>query len=118
MSQLEPSSCESIRKFIRVFEEAPGDLFIDGIDPQRNICRQHGWKLLFGSVKSIGNNFSSIDRYPLMGAGGAFGQFPFKVEKVFKEVVAPLRWRLRPGYFQSTGDGVCSLSRSIAVGPA
>src|SRR5688572_4490834 len=47
-----------------------------------------------------------------------FGKFPLEGKKVFEEVIAPLRRRFCPRYFQSTGNGISTFARAIAVIPA
>src|SRR5947207_2249773 len=65
-----------------------------------------------------GAGAGAILRSPLMGAGGAFRQFPFVAEQVLEEVVAPLRWRGGPGDFQAAGDRVSTFARGKAALPA
>ena len=48
----------------------------------------------------------SIFRRPLMRAGRALRQFPFVLEEVREEVVAPLRRRRGPDDFQAAANGV------------
>src|SRR5271169_1445920 len=49
---------------------------------------------------------SAILRRPLIGAGRTLREFPFVAEQVGEEVVAPLRRRRGPNYFQAAADGV------------
>src|ERR1700747_2777551 len=57
-------------------------------------------------------------RRPLMRAGRALGQFPFIVEQVLEEVVAPLGRSLGPDDLDARGDRVTALARAIFAGPA
>src|SRR5690606_34791567 len=43
---------------------------------------------------------------PLVGPCRGLGQLPFKLEQVFKKMIAPLSGSLCPGYFRTAGDGV------------
>jgi hypothetical protein len=51
-------------------------------------------------------------------ARGAALLFPFELEQVLEEVVAPLRGGGGPGHFQPAGDGVLAMSTAEVAGPA
>src|SRR5271165_1986352 len=53
-----------------------------------------------------------------MSAGRALGQFPFVLEQVLEEVVAPLRGRRRPNDFQTAADGVSATTFAKLVLPS
>src|SRR5271170_381804 len=53
-----------------------------------------------------------------MRSSRALREFPFVIEQVFEEVVAPLRRRLRPGDFQTACDCVTAFASAKAVLPA
>ena len=55
---------------------------------------------------------------PLMRSRRALAQLPFVFEEVFKIIIAPLRRRLRPRDFKSTGDGVATLAAAEAALPS
>ena len=55
---------------------------------------------------------------PLLGTGGALGQFPFIVEEVLEEIVAPLRRRRGPDDFQAASDRIVGVATAKAVHPA
>src|SRR5215469_12157117 len=57
-------------------------------------------------------------RPKLPGAGRALGQLPFVVEQVLKEVVAPLRRRLRPDDFRAASDRVRPFTCTKSALPA
>src|SRR5438445_6179515 len=53
-----------------------------------------------------------------MRTSRALGEFPFVAEQVGEEVVAPLRRRLRPNYFQAAAGLVAAYARLEFVLPA
>src|SRR5215472_14891994 len=53
-----------------------------------------------------------------MSARGTLGQFPFVVEQVFEEVVAPLGRRGGPDDFQAAADCVTALAGPECAPPA
>src|ERR1043166_8954549 len=67
---------------------------------------------------SIGDRRVGSLRHPLMRARRAFGQLPFVFEQIFEKVVAPLRWRGRPGDFQAARNRVPAAASTEAVPPA
>ena len=60
----------------------------------------------------------AVLRRPLMGAGGAFSEFPFVAEEVLEEIVAPLCGGGGPGDFQAAGDGIAGFAGFEAALPA
>src|SRR5579862_4796016 len=55
---------------------------------------------------------------PLVRASRTLGQFPFVVEEIFEEVIAPLRRRLGPNHFEAAGNRLITFARAKAVSPA
>src|SRR5271168_1755417 len=60
----------------------------------------------------------AILRFPLMCTGRTLRQFPFVVEQVGEEVVAPLRWRRRPSDFQAAADRVTTVTFAKFILPS
>ena len=55
---------------------------------------------------------------PLFRSCRTGGQLPLVFKQVFKEQVAPLRRRLSPGNFRTTGNGIGPDSRAVLTFPA
>ncbi len=74
--QLEPRAGEGIREFIRMLVEAPGDLLVNRIHPQREIRDQHGRRLALRPVEGIRNctGAGAALRLELVRAGRTLGQ--------------------------------------------
>src|SRR5271163_1885235 len=53
-----------------------------------------------------------------MSTGWAFGQLPVEAKQVLEEVVAPLRWRLRPSYFEPAANRIATLAGPELAKPA
>ena len=53
-----------------------------------------------------------------MRTGRALRQLPFVAEQVPEEIVAPLRWRGGPGYFEAAADCVAAFTGAKAALPA
>src|SRR5260221_460135 len=104
--ELEPGAGERVRELLRMLIEAPRDLLVGRIQPQREVRRQHGRHMLLRLVVGVRDGGSRAFRLPLFRAGRALGQLPFVFEQVLEEVVAPLGRRLRPGDFRTAGDGI------------
>src|SRR5215469_7858178 len=106
--QLEPSAGECVGELIRMLVEAPRDLFVRWIEPQREIRGQHGWRTMLGWIEGIRDRAlaCAIFRRPLMRASRALGQFPVIFEQILEVVVAPLRRRGGPNDLQATAGRV------------
>src|SRR5271168_1426702 len=74
--------------------------------------------MLLRLVKGVRNRRFRAFRLPLFRAGRALRQFPFVLEQVVEEVIAPLRRRLRPGDFRAAGDGVSADAGAVLALPA
>src|ERR1700732_4785405 len=74
--------------------------------------------MLLRLVICVGDGGLGAFRFPLLCAGGALRQFPFVLEQVLEEVVAPFRRCLRPGHFRATGDGVGAEAGAMPALPA
>ena len=118
--QLEPGACKRICELFRIFEEAARDLFVHGIEAQREIRGQHGRRVTFRFVVRVRNGAGTRTSFcnPLVGTGWAFGQFPFVAEEVPEKVVTPLRRCGRPGYFKSARDCVAAFACTEAALPS
>src|SRR5579862_2157014 len=103
-----------------MLEEASRDFFVSRIEPQREVGSQHGWGATLRLVERIRHRAGAgaILRRPLICTSRALGQFPFEAEQVLEVVVAPLRWRCRPGDFDAAGDRVTRLARAVFALPA
>jgi len=118
VGQLEPGLGERIGEFVRVFQEVPGDLFVLGVEAQRQVRSQHGRLALFVRVEGVRHDFRRVLGFPLVRASRALGQLPLEVEEVLEEVVGPLRRRLAPDDFQPRGDRIGADSALVAAAPA
>src|SRR5471030_1532836 len=98
--------------------EAPRDLLVGGVEAQRQVGGEHCRPLLLRRIVSVRDRFGTVLGDPLVGAGGALGEFPFVAEEVLKEAVAPLRRRAGPGDFQAARDRIAALAATEAVLPA
>ncbi len=118
--QLEPRPGECVGELIRVLVEAPRDLLVGGVEPQREVRGQHGRRVTLGLVVGIRNRAGACAplRSPLMRARRALCQFPLVAEQVLEVVVAPLRGRGGPGDLQAAGDRVTAHARAEGAPPA
>ena len=75
---------------------------------------------LFFGVVSIrhGAGCCSALGFPLLSAGGALGEFPFKAEQVFEVIVVPLHRVGGPCALQAAADGIHAFAAAKAVFPA
>src|SRR5271170_2824105 len=53
-----------------------------------------------------------------MSTGRAFGQLPVEAKQVLEEVVAPLRWCLRPSYFEPAANRIATFAGPEFAEPA
>ena len=120
VGQLEPRPGERVGELIRILEEAPGDLFVNRVEPQREVGRQHRGRAALGLVVRVRRRAGAraILRRPLIGAGRALGQFPFVAEQVREEAVVPLGRRRGPDDFEAAGDRVVPFAGSEFILPA
>ena len=124
MRQLEPRLREGVRELLRVLVEAPRDLLVGRIEPQREVRRQHRRRDLLRRVVGVRDRAftGAVLRLPLLRASRTRGQLPLVLEEVLEEVVAPLGRRRGPGDLETARDGVgsrcrfrsCSSSRNPA----
>ncbi|MGY4437811.1 hypothetical protein ACVW04_000593 [Bradyrhizobium sp. LM2.3] len=118
MGELEPGAGEGVGELIGILQEAPRDFLIGGIETQREIGGQHGRPMLLGLVESVRNDRLRALGRPLLRTRRALRQFPFVLEQVLEEVVAPLRRRRRPCHLETAGDGITADARSVLALPA
>ena len=116
--ELEPRAGKRVRELIRILVEAPRDLLVGRVEPQREVRGQHGRHMLLRLVEGVRDRGGGAFRLPLLRTGRALRQLPFVVEQVVEEVVAPLRRRLRPGDFRAAGDGVGAEAGAMLALPA
>src|SRR5437879_13821991 len=71
--------------------EAPRNLLVDRVEPQREVGGQHGRRVTLRRVVGVrhGTGARATLRLPLVRTGRAFRQLPFIAEQVAEEVVAP-----------------------------
>ena len=108
VGELEPRPGERVGELIRMLHEAPRDLLVRRVEPEREVGGQHVRRDLLRLVVGIRNRAGARAtlRPPLMRTGGALGQLPLEAEQVLEEVVAPLRRRGGPGDLEAAGDRV------------
>src|SRR5207247_5258968 len=118
--QLEPRPRECVGELLRILVEAPRDLLVRRVEPQREVRGQHGWCVTLGRVVGIRNGAGAgaTLRLPLMRAGRALRQLPLVAEQVLEVVVAPLRGGGSPRDLQAAGDRVTALARAERAPPA
>ncbi len=116
--QLEPGPGERVRELVRVLHEAPRDLLVDRVEPQRQVRGQHGRQVLLRRVVRVRHRRLGSLGHPLVRAGRALRQLPFVAEEVPEEVGAPLRRRGAPGDLQAAGDRVAATAGAEAALPA
>ena len=100
--------------------EAPRDLLVGRIEPEREVRRQHRRRDLLRRIVGVRHRAcaGAVLRLPLLRAGRALRQLPLVLEEVLEEVVAPLGRRRGPGAFEAAGDGMGALAGFVAVLPA
>ncbi len=99
--ELEPGAGECVGELIRVFIEAPRDLLICRIEPQREIGGQHRRQALLCLIERVRYGRLPIPGLPLFRSRRTRCQLPLVFEQVLEEQIAPLRWRLRPDDFRT-----------------
>ena len=120
MRQLEPRLREGVRELLRVLVEAPRDLLVGRVEPQREVRRQHRRRDLLRRVVRVRDRAftGAVLRLPLLRASRTRGQLPLVLEEVLEEVVAPLGRRRGPGDLETARDGVGSPAGFVAALPA
>src|SRR4051812_1403898 len=98
--------------------EAPRNLLIGRIEPQREVGGEHGRYMLLRLIVRVRDRGFRPLGLPLFRAGRALRLFPFELEQVVEEVVAPLRRRLRPGDLGTAGNGVGAEAGAVLALPA
>ncbi len=73
VGELEPRAGKRVRELIRMRVEAPGDLLVGRIEPQREVRDQHGRRVTFRRVKGIRNRGDVAFRFELKRTGRALG---------------------------------------------
>ena len=120
VQQLVPRLGERVGELIRVLVEARGDRPVDGVEPQREVRRQHHRRVPLRRIVSVRHVVQSggIRGRPLLRAGGARRQLPLVLVQVVQEAVVPLRRVVRPGALEPAGDRVGALAGAEGVPPA
>src|SRR4029079_2487724 len=73
--------------------------------------------MLLRFVKGVGDCGVCAFRLPLLCPGWALRELPLVFEEVIEEEIAPLRRRLRPRYFRTTGDRVGADAGAVLAFP-
>ena len=120
VGELEPGTRKGIGKLVGIFKKAPRNFFIRWVHAHRQVGGQHRRCQAFGRVVRMRNGAgtAAVFSSPLLRAGWAFRQFPFKAEQILKIFIGPLRRFGRPGHFQAAGDRVAAPAAAKAVVPA
>ena len=118
--ELEPRARERVGELVRVLHEAPRDLLVRRIEPEREVGRQHGRRDALRRVVGVRDRARArvALRLPLMRAGRALRQLPLVAEEVLEEVAAPLRRRGGPRDLEAARDRVDAHARVEAALPA
>src|SRR5262249_46837613 len=111
---------ECVGELLRVLVEAARDLLVRRVEPQGEVRRQHGRRVLLGFVVGVWDRAGARAPLgsPLMRAGRALRQLPLVAEQVLDVVVAPLRGRGGPRDLEAAGDRVTALARAERAPPA
>src|SRR5262245_56978766 len=117
--QLEPRLGEGIRELLRVLVEAPRDLLVGWIEPQRQVRRQHRRRDLPRLVMRVRNRAfaGAVLRLPLLRARRTRGRLPPVLEKVLEVIVAPPGRRRGPGDLEAARGGVGAHTGFVAALP-
>ena len=117
--QLEPCASEGVGELVRMLVEAPGDLLVRRIKPQREVRGEHRGRTALRRIVRVRNRTRAGAplRRPLIGAGRAFRQLPFVAEQVLEEVVAPFRRRRGPDDLYAAGDRVIAFAGAEFILP-
>ena len=93
VGQLEPRAGEGVRERGGVLHEAPRDLLVDRVDPQREVGGQHRRGVALGRVMGVGDGTraGAVLRLPLVRACRALGQLPLIAVQGLQEAVVPRR---------------------------
>src|SRR6202044_3697629 len=120
MRELEPRPGERVGELVRMLHEAPRDLLVGRVEPQREVGGQHGRRDALGRVVGLRNRArAGVSLWlPLVRAGRTPGQLPLVAEEVPEEVGVPLRRRGGPGDLEAARDGVDTHARIEAAPPA
>src|SRR5436190_23536614 len=110
MRELEPRLRERVRELLRLLVEPARNLLVGRIHPQRQVRREHHWRVRLLRVVSArdGASTGTVLRLPLLRSRGALGQLPVVAEQVLEEVVAPRGGRRGPGDLEAARDRVAA----------
>ena len=119
MGQLEPSAAERIGELVGVVVEPPRDLPVGGVEPQRQVGREHP-RLTPAVALGLGHHVrpSAVLRPPLVGAGRARRELPLVGEEDVEELVVPAGGVVGPGDLDARRDRVVAVPGAVALLPA
>jgi hypothetical protein len=120
VGQLEPGLGEGELEFLRVVQEALGDLAIGRVELQRQVGGEHHRRVAEALTWASGTvpRTGAVLGRPLNGAGRAAGLLPLVVEQVAQIQHGPARRRRGPGAFQAAADGVLGVALAAACWPS
>ena len=120
MREFEPRFCEGVGELIGVLVKALRDLVVNRIFTQRDVGGEHHRCVAPGWIMGVWHScFSSTVLWgPLPGSGGAFAEFPIITEEVVEVTIGPSARRVRPGSFETAGDGVLRVAFAEGILPA
>ena len=120
MGQFEPSAGKGLGEVLGVFVEALRDLAVSGVHLHGHVSVGHHGHDLDRWIFHIGWHVFGldVDRTPLVGTGGALGEFPFVVQQQVEVTVVPFRGVGGPSAFDAAGHGVATHAAGGVVLPA
>src|SRR5688572_12945406 len=118
--QLEPCLGERVRELLRILVEAPRDLLVGRVEPQREVGRQHRRRNSLRPVMRMRNRAlaGAVLRLPLLRTRRTRRQVPVVLEAVLEAVVVPRGGRRAPGDLETARDRVGALACLVAALPA
>ena len=120
VGELEPSPSEGVGELVWIREEITGNFLVGGIGTHGDVGGEHAGGDFLSRVVGMGDGAGAraILGSPLVGTGGAFGEFPFVAEEVLEIVIAPLGGSGGPSDLEAAGNGVRALAAAEAAFPA
>jgi hypothetical protein len=120
VGELEPGPREGVVQRLRIGQEAPRDLLVDGVHTQRHVGGGHHRRVALGRVVRVGHGAGRRPVFgaPLVRARGALGQLPLVAEQRLEVAVVPADGVGRPRALDAAGGGVRALAAAQRVLPA
>ena len=119
VGELEPRTRERVSELGRVLVEAARDWLVRGIHAQRQVRRQHHWRMpalrvmrvRYGALRGL------IGGDPLVRSCRTLRELPLVAEERVEVAVVPLRRRGSPCALEAAGDGVAAVTGAEAALP-